>query len=266
MGEVAIYVDDDYEYEDQLELPSSSSSSSGGGGVKMSSIRLCRICHEADDDEEEFITTPAAGTSSPIINININKPRPAPMESPCSCSGTIKFAHRECIQRWCNEKGNTVCELCSREYEPGYTAPKLVGATTTTVTFRGSLEVPISSEDGVDEEEEDHNTICSPPPADDDHQRSSSSCRCTSLALIITLLLLVRNVYELVVDQEEEYYDPPFSIPTVLILKASGIFIPMFVLSRILHLILDTVRNYRHNHPQHSYYYQPQHQDYITRQ
>lgn len=76
---------------------------------------LCRICHE---EEEERNTS---------------------MESPCGCSGTLKvsiaftsvsrakkvfscgadlsvpllqFAHRECIQRWCDEKGSNVCEIC----------------------------------------------------------------------------------------------------------------------------------------------------------
>lgn len=24
----------------------------------------------------------------------------------------FQFAHRDCIQRWCNEKGNTICEIC----------------------------------------------------------------------------------------------------------------------------------------------------------
>ena len=24
----------------------------------------------------------------------------------------FQFAHRDCIQRWCNEKGNTTCEIC----------------------------------------------------------------------------------------------------------------------------------------------------------
>ncbi|PNX55963.1 E3 ubiquitin-protein ligase march6, partial [Trifolium pratense] len=34
------------------------------------------------------------------------------LEAPCACSGTVKFAHRDCIQTWCNEKGNTTCEIC----------------------------------------------------------------------------------------------------------------------------------------------------------
>lgn len=49
-------------------------------------ISRCRICHE--EEAESFF------------------------EVPCACSGTVKFAHRDCIQRWCNEKGNTTCEIC----------------------------------------------------------------------------------------------------------------------------------------------------------
>ena len=26
----------------------------------------------------------------------------------------LQFAHRRCIQRWCNEKGNTICEICKQ--------------------------------------------------------------------------------------------------------------------------------------------------------
>ncbi|KAE9598221.1 putative aminoacyltransferase, E1 ubiquitin-activating enzyme [Lupinus albus] len=63
-------------------------------------IFRCRICHEEEDFESS-----------------------TNMEAPCSCSGTIKFAHRDCIQKWCNEKGSTICEICLQEYEPGYTAP-----------------------------------------------------------------------------------------------------------------------------------------------
>lgn len=39
------------------------------------------------------------------------------METPCSCCGSLKYAHRRCVQRWCNEKGDTVCEIC---HQVGY--------------------------------------------------------------------------------------------------------------------------------------------------
>uniref|UniRef100_M8AUM3 E3 ubiquitin-protein ligase MARCH8 n=1 Tax=Aegilops tauschii TaxID=37682 RepID=M8AUM3_AEGTA len=55
----------------------------GGDPSKMVE---CRICQEEDWD--------------------------AGMEAPCACRGSLKYAHRKCIQRWCNEKGDTVCEIC----------------------------------------------------------------------------------------------------------------------------------------------------------
>ncbi|KAM1340370.1 hypothetical protein ACFX2H_038775 [Malus domestica] len=45
------------------------------------------------------------------------------LEVPCSCSGSLKFAHRKCVQRWCNEKGDIICEICHQPYQHGYTAP-----------------------------------------------------------------------------------------------------------------------------------------------
>ncbi|KAF3586157.1 hypothetical protein F2Q69_00026672 [Brassica cretica] len=57
----------------------------------------CRICQE----------------ESAIMNL----------ESPCACNGSLKYAHRKCVQRWCNEKGNTICEICHQSYQAGYTSP-----------------------------------------------------------------------------------------------------------------------------------------------
>jgi hypothetical protein len=34
------------------------------------------------------------------------------LESPCACTGSLKYAHRACVQRWCNEKGDVTCEIC----------------------------------------------------------------------------------------------------------------------------------------------------------
>ncbi|XP_075498575.1 putative E3 ubiquitin ligase SUD1 isoform X7 [Primulina tabacum] len=46
----------------------------------------CRICHDEDEDSN--------------------------MDTPCSCRGSLKYAHPKCVQRWCNEKGDTICEIC----------------------------------------------------------------------------------------------------------------------------------------------------------
>ncbi|KNA08035.1 hypothetical protein SOVF_166340 [Spinacia oleracea] len=34
-----------------------------------------------------------------------------------------QYAHRRCVQRWCNEKGDTICEICHQQFKPGYSAP-----------------------------------------------------------------------------------------------------------------------------------------------
>ncbi|KAI6699105.1 hypothetical protein NL676_019224 [Syzygium grande] len=57
----------------------------------------CRICQEEDEVQA--------------------------MESPCACNGTLKFAHRKCIQRWCNKKGDINCEICNQVFSPNYSLP-----------------------------------------------------------------------------------------------------------------------------------------------
>ncbi|CAL0318860.1 unnamed protein product [Lupinus luteus] len=61
-------------------------------------LEQCRICHDEDKHSN--------------------------MDTPCSCSGTLKYAHRKCVQKWCNEKGDTTCEICLQQFSPGYNAPQ----------------------------------------------------------------------------------------------------------------------------------------------
>ncbi|KAK1298920.1 hypothetical protein QJS10_CPB14g00293 [Acorus calamus] len=58
----------------------------GDGPSSPGKIVECRICQDEDEDSS--------------------------MEAPCSCCGSLKYAHRKCIQRWCDEKGDTICEIC----------------------------------------------------------------------------------------------------------------------------------------------------------
>ncbi|KAJ1423637.1 Zinc finger, RING-CH-type [Sesbania bispinosa] len=37
------------------------------------------------------------------------------LETPCACSGSLKYAHRKCVQHWCNEKGDIICEICHQD-------------------------------------------------------------------------------------------------------------------------------------------------------
>lgn len=76
----------------------------------------CRICHDEDDISS--------------------------MENPCSCSGTLKYAHRRCVQRWCSEKGDTICEICLQYFKPGYVVPSLPACFgDIPMHFRGGWEI-----------------------------------------------------------------------------------------------------------------------------
>ncbi|OEL35247.1 hypothetical protein BAE44_0003734 [Dichanthelium oligosanthes] len=87
----------------------------GGGGEEEPLIQgaECRICQEEDSVKN--------------------------LEKPCACSGSLKYAHRACVQRWCNEKGDTTCEICHEGYKPGYTAPPRVQPDETTIDIDGDL-------------------------------------------------------------------------------------------------------------------------------
>ena len=64
-----------------------------------SEINLCRICLEEDTPDK--------------------------LISPCSCSGTQKYAHHDCIQRWISEKGPNAlrCEVCHSTYSGSFIVP-----------------------------------------------------------------------------------------------------------------------------------------------
>ncbi|OMO73402.1 Zinc finger, RING-CH-type [Corchorus olitorius] len=66
----------------------------------------CRICHDEDED----------------LN--------------------MEYAHRKCVQRWCNEKGDISCEICHQQYKPNYTAPPpLFHYGGVPMNFRGNWEI-----------------------------------------------------------------------------------------------------------------------------
>ncbi|KAK7337512.1 hypothetical protein VNO77_18091 [Canavalia gladiata] len=181
----------------------------------LSGIPRCRICHE-----EEFESSKS-------------------LEAPCACSGTVKFAHRDCVQRWCNEKGNTICEICLQQYEPGYTAPpkKCKINNDEAMSIRGEEEASNARIEGTVEGvalESDYSECSS--AAD----RSASCCR--SLAIAFTFVLLVRHLFAVLTNGTEDY---PFTILTVMILKASGIIIPMYIVVKTIGAIQNSIQHYQ---------------------
>ncbi|KAH7984083.1 hypothetical protein HPB52_016911 [Rhipicephalus sanguineus] len=56
----------------------------------VSSVTMCRICHEGDQEES--------------------------LVSLCSCSGTMGYLHVSCLEHWLNNKNVDVCELCGQRF------------------------------------------------------------------------------------------------------------------------------------------------------
>ncbi|XP_010481116.1 PREDICTED: uncharacterized protein LOC104759950 isoform X1 [Camelina sativa] len=181
---------------------------------KPSSTR-CRICHE--EEAESYF------------------------EAPCSCSGTIKFAHRDCIQRWCDEKGNTICEICLQEYKPGYTTTSkpcpLIEAAT--VTIGDNLHIARRGNGG---RRRNRRRLVSRAGSADFQECNSGADRgascCTFLALVFSVVLLIKHAFDVVYGTEEY----PFTIFTVLTLKAIGILLPMLVIIRTITAIQRSLR------------------------
>lgn len=63
---------------------------------------VCRICHE-----EELLRD---GDSAALL-------------APCACAGSMRYAHRECVQRWIDEKRDGTCEVCGAKFEGPFTVP-----------------------------------------------------------------------------------------------------------------------------------------------
>ncbi|EEF47279.1 uncharacterized protein LOC8267355 [Ricinus communis] len=178
-------------------------------------VSHCRICHEA---EFESCKT---------------------LEAPCACSGTVKFAHRDCIQRWCNEKGNTTCEICLQSYEPGYTAPSKKSQLMDAMTIRESLEIQEHDPEsqGMAAVVEGVTVDAGDSECTTAADRSASYCR--SLALTFTLLLLLKHFLATLTGGTEDY---PFTLLTILALRASGILLPMLIVLRTIAAIQKSIR------------------------
>ncbi|PUZ57060.1 hypothetical protein GQ55_5G397500 [Panicum hallii var. hallii] len=185
------------------------------------SLRQCRICHDEEDESG------------------------ATMESPCGCSGSLKYAHRGCVQRWCDEKGSTLCEICLQNFEPGYTVPpKKNQPADVAVTIRESLEVPRPN---YEPEEEDVDAALAgagdPEYAECARAAGRSASWCRSVAVTFTVVLLLRHLVTVATVGAANQF--AFSLLTVYLLRASGILLPFYVVMRLISVIQQGQRQYR---------------------
>ncbi|ONI30814.1 hypothetical protein PRUPE_1G274900 [Prunus persica] len=182
--------------------PSSSSSAEGAEEEEpLIQTAECRICQDEDS----------------ISNL----------ESPCACCGSLKYAHRKCVQHWCNEKGDITCEICHQTYQPGYTAPPRPPSDETTIEIGGGWTLsgtPLSLDDprilSITEAERQYLDT-----EYDEYSASSSSGApfFRSAALILMALLILRHALR-VTDSDNG--DDTSAIFSLFLLRAAGFLLP----------------------------------------
>ncbi|XP_010532809.1 PREDICTED: uncharacterized protein LOC104808720 isoform X2 [Tarenaya hassleriana] len=159
------------------------------------------------------------------------------LESPCGCSGSLKYAHRKCVQHWCNEKGDIICEICHQPYQPGYTAPPpRPQPEETTIDVRGwtisdtPLDLPDPRLFAIADAERQ---ILEADYDDYAASNASGAAFCRSAALILMALLLLRHAMTVTDgggggDEEDDDISTFFSL---FLLRAAGFLLPCYIMA-----------------------------------
>ncbi|XP_076935612.1 uncharacterized protein LOC143602359 isoform X2 [Bidens hawaiensis] len=180
----------------------------------------CRICQDEDFDSN--------------------------METPCSCCGSLKYAHRRCVQRWCNEKGDTICEICHQQFKPGYTAPSPV--------FRlGGIPLNLRGNWQIARRDVNNNSriimVVSPDRSFLDHEYdtdpTSRSFFCfRSVAAIFVVLLFLRHALPVIVNKADS---ESFLTFMLWFLRTSAIVLPIFIIMKVMIALINGRRQLASN-------------------
>ncbi|KAK8930573.1 hypothetical protein KSP39_PZI016553 [Platanthera zijinensis] len=152
------------------------------------------------------------------------------LETPCACSGSLKYAHRDCVQRWCNEKGDITCEICHEPYKPGYSAPpRPPGETTFNIredwTITDShlnlrdpriLAMAAAQRHFLDAEYDEYAAT-----------NASGAAFCRSATLILMALLLLRHALSITSEGDDDvatYF-------SLFLLRAAGFLLPCYIMA-----------------------------------
>ncbi|XP_010923954.1 uncharacterized protein [Elaeis guineensis] len=181
-----------------------------GDGISAEKLVQCRICHDEDEDSN--------------------------MEIPCSCAGSLKYAHRRCVQRWCNEKGDITCEICLQQFKPGYTAPpKLFLYGSIPMNFRGNWEVSqrdIHNHRYITMTPSDRD-IAGPDYRDYSASNTRSIMYCRLITLVFMVLLILRHTLPIIMNGAEQNSLPVLAVSlTLLLLRTVGIILPLYIMLR----------------------------------
>ncbi|GMI70855.1 hypothetical protein like AT2G01275 [Hibiscus trionum] len=200
--------------------------------------RSLQATASAFDDTKLFNTSPKLNSLSPgkIVECRIcqDEDEDSNMETPCSCSGSLKYAHRRCIQRWCNEKGNITCEICLQQFKPGYTAPPpLFHIGRIPMNFRVNWEISRMELDNsrfIAVVSTDHSLLDS---GHDEYLASTtrSLIGYPTVAIIFMFLLVLRHVLPAILNGSDNFSFPLF---TLFLLRTVGIILPIYVMVKVM--------------------------------
>ncbi|XP_076941544.1 uncharacterized protein LOC143611148 [Bidens hawaiensis] len=153
------------------------------------------------------------------------------LEVPCACSGSLKFAHRKCVQRWCDEKRDIICEICHQPYKPGYTAPP-PQSDETIINISGNWTLAGTPLDLNDPRvlamaAAEQRLLESDYDEYEDNGASGASL-CRSVAIILMALLLLRHA--LTIGDGDNDEDDPSVFFALFLLRAAGFLLPCYIM------------------------------------
>ncbi|KAL8533829.1 hypothetical protein ACS0TY_010011 [Phlomoides rotata] len=183
-------------------------------------------------DEEEDENAPLIGMGECRIcqeEDSVNN-----LESPCACSGSLKYAHRKCVQHWCNEKGDITCEICHQQYQPGYTAIPRPQPDETTIDIGGVWQISGTPLDMNDPRllaiAEAERQLFDTDYDDYNGTNSSGAAFCRSAALILMALLLLRHALSITDDGDSDGDDDASTFLSLFLLRAVGFLLPCYIM------------------------------------
>ncbi|URE32232.1 Zinc finger C3HC4 type [Musa troglodytarum] len=162
------------------------------------------------------------------------------LEAPCACSGSLKYAHRACVQRWCSEKGDITCEICREQYKPGYIAPPRVHSDETMINVNswvitGSqlnlhdprvLAMTTSRGHLVEAEYAGLAT-----------DSGGAACFRPAALILMTILLLRHALIITNYDGDDDYDDDASTYISFFLLRIVGILFPCYIMVWIISIL-----------------------------
>ncbi|XP_062111045.1 uncharacterized protein LOC133822656 [Humulus lupulus] len=204
------------------------------------SIQAAKSAAAAADDSSKKVDFGDISSPRKLVECKIchDEDRDSNMETPCSCSGSLKYAHRSCVQRWCNEKGDTICEICHQQFKPGYTVPPpLFQFGRIPMHFRGNWEITrrdINSPRIIAMVSSSERNFLDPEFDDYSASSTRSLTCCRTMAVIFMILLILRHTLPLIINGKNDY---SFPLIMLLFLRTIGIVLPIYVMVRAVSAI-----------------------------